>query len=143
PVLGHPHVTAGHGEELMVMGVSVAGALAGIFLAWVMYSWKPSLSDTLMQRMPGMHRVLLNKYYIDEFYDLIIVRPAVWLSTNVLMAITDGRIIEGIVNGVPKSIDAFGERLRRIQTGSVQHYGVVMALGLVVILAVATIWMMP
>jgi len=143
PVLGHPHVSGGHEDEWMVMGVSVAGALGGIFLAWVMYSWKPALSDALMERMKGVHRVLLNKYYIDEFYDLVIVRPAMWLSTNVLMAITDGKIIEGIVNGVPKSIGNFGERLRKLQTGSVQHYGVVMALGLVVVLAVVTVWVLP
>lgn len=143
PVLGHPHVSAGHAEEWMVMGISVGGAMAGIFLAWVIYSWKPALSDALMERMKGLHRVLLNKYYIDEFYDLVIVRPAMWLSTNVLMAVTDGKIIEGIVNGVPKSIDSFGEQLRKLQTGSVQHYGVVMALGLIVILAAVTFWIVP
>ena len=69
-----------------------------------------------------------------EFYDLVIVRPAYWLATNVLVGFTDAKIIEGIVNGIPQMISDFGERLRRIQSGYVQHYAISMAIGLFILL---------
>lgn len=139
PVLGHPHVHASHAEELMVVGISIAAAFGGIFFAWVFYALKPEIPKTLAASFRGIYTTLWNKYYIDELYDFIIVRPTRWAATNVLMAVTDGGIIEGIVNGVPRAIGNFGERLRRLQTGYVQHYAVSMAIGLFLILSLVLI----
>jgi len=139
PVLGHPHVGAGHSEEWMVMGISVLCGIGGIALAWFFYSLKPEIPKNLAVSFKGVYTVLWNKYYIDELYDLIIVRPAMWVSNNVLIAVTDGKIIEGVVNGIPRAIGAFSARLRKIQTGYVQHYAISMAIGLFVILTLALI----
>ena len=139
PVAGHPPVTATHGEEWMVMGISVASGAAGMLLSWVLYVRNPALPAWLAGRMKGIHTVLLNKYYVDELYDFLIIRPITWAAKNVLSATTDNKIIEGIVNGVPRGIRTIGERLRKLQTGYVQHYGIGMAIGLVVIMALALI----
>ncbi|MEW6117544.1 MAG: NADH-quinone oxidoreductase subunit L [Nitrospirota bacterium] len=139
PVLGHPEVHGTHEEEWMVIGISIAAAFGGIFFAWVFYALKPEIPRTLAATFKGIYTTLWNKYYIDELYDFIIVRPTKWAATNVLMAVTDGGIIEGIVNGVPKAIGNFGERLRKLQSGHLQHYAVSMAIGLFVIMTLVLI----
>jgi NADH-quinone oxidoreductase subunit L len=139
PVLGHPHVHAGREEELMVMGISIACAVGGILVSWIFYSLKPEIPKNLAANFKGIYTVLWNKYYVDELYDSIIVRPTMWLANSILIRVTDGAIIEGIVNGVPKAIAAFGERLRKLQTGSVQHYALSMAIGLFVLLSLVMI----
>ena len=121
------------------MGISVASGAAGMLLSWVLYVRNPALPAWLAGRMKGIHTVLLNKYYVDELYDFLIIRPITWAAKNVLSATTDNKIIEGIVNGVPRGIRTIGERLRKLQTGYVQHYGIGMAIGLVVIMALALI----
>ena len=140
PVLGHPHVHAGSGEEFMVMGISIACAVGGILVSWIFYSLKPEIPKNLVAKFKGIYNVLWNKYYVDELYDAIIIRPTMWIACSVLIPVTDGTIIEGIVNGVPKAIAGFGERLRKLQTGSVQHYALTMAIGLFVLLSLVLIY---
>jgi len=139
PVLGHPHVTAAHEEEFMVMGISVAAAIGGIFISWIFYSLKPEIPKTLAAKFKGIYTTLWNKYYVDELYDFIVVRPTKWIASSILVAVTDRKIIEGIVNGVPGAIRDFGERLRKLQTGHLQHYAVSIAIGLFVILTLVLI----
>ncbi len=139
PVFGHPHVHAGPEEEQLVMGVSILCAVGGIFVSWIFYSLKPEIPKSLAATFKGIHTTLWNKYYIDELYDFIIIRPVKWTSVNVLMAVTDGAIIEGIVNGIPRAIASFGAKLRKLQTGYVQDYAVSMAIGLFVIITLVLI----
>lgn len=139
PVLGHPHVHAGAEEEWMVMGISIACAVGGILVAWVFYSLKPEIPKKLAASYKGIYNVLWNKYYVDELYNAIIVKPAMWLAGSILVPVTDGTIIEGIVNGVPKMIAGFGERLRKLQSGYVQHYALSMAVGLFILFSLLLI----
>jgi|WetSurMetagenome_2_1015567.scaffolds.fasta_scaffold00939_5 NADH-quinone oxidoreductase subunit L len=138
-VFKHPHITASHAEEWMVIGVSVIVALGGIFVSTYFYFWNPELPKKVGAQYPGIYKVLWNKYYVDEFYDLVIVRPTFWIANKILVGFTDAKIIEGIVNGVPKLIGMFGDKLRKLQTGYVQHYAISMAIGLFVILAIVLI----
>ncbi|MBF0506901.1 MAG: NADH-quinone oxidoreductase subunit L [Nitrospirae bacterium] len=139
PVLGHPHVHAGEAEEKMVMAISIACAVGGIFVSWIFYVLKPEIPKTLVSQFSGIYAVLWNKYYVDELYDAIIVRPTTWLARSILIPVTDGTIIEGIVNGVPKMIAAFGQKLRKLQTGYVQHYAMSMAIGLFILFSLVLI----
>ena len=127
--VGHPHVHGSHSEEWMVMGISVAVAVAGILTSMIFYLWRPELPKILGSKFKAVYTVLWNKYYVDEFYDFIIVRPTKWIATSILVDVTDGKIIEGIVNGVPRWIAVFGESLRKIQTGNLQHYAIGMGAG--------------
>ncbi len=135
PVLGHPEGHGTHGEEMVVMAISILVGLAGIGLAYFMYILRPDLPGKLTQQFSAVHRVLFNKYYVDELYSAIIVRPAIWTAKNVLIGVTDARIIEAIVNGVPSLIGSISAGLRRIQTGLMQHYATIMATGILIFIA--------
>jgi len=136
PVVGHPEFHGTHAEEWAVMGLSTLLAFTGLGLAMVMYLRKSNLPAKLASAFSGVYKVLYNKYYVDELYSYTIVKPTLWLANKVVLAITDGKIIEGVVNGVPGSIGWFSEKLRKVQTGLAQHYGIMMAAGAVFIIAV-------
>jgi NADH-quinone oxidoreductase subunit L len=135
PVLGHPEANATHAEEWMVMAISITAGFAGIGLAALFYLVKTDIPVMLAQKFNAAYKVLWNKYYVDELYSFIIVRPAIWTAKNILIGITDAKIIEGIVNGVPKGIGELSRILRKVQTGLLQHYAAIMAAGLLIIVA--------
>ncbi len=137
PVLGHPEIEAAHSTEAMVMTFSVVIAVVGVAVAWLFYIKRREIPVRLAQRYSLTHKILYNKYYVDEIYNVIVVRPTMLFSRYVLVGLTDGVIIEGIVNGVPALINWFGAKVRRIQNGRLQSYGTMMALGLFLILAIA------
>lgn len=141
PVMGHPHVHASHVEEYVVMGISVFAAFSGIVVSFYFYMTNPEIPKRLGARFQGIYRTLWNKYYVDEFYDFTIVRPTKWLASTVLVGFTDSKIIEGIVNGIPQAIASFSGWLRKIQTGYLQHYAMVMVLGLFALISIAYIAM--
>ena len=136
PVLGHPEAHGTHAEEWMVMAISIIAGFSGIGLAALFYLVKTDIPVMLAQKFNAAHKVLWNKYYVDELYSFIIVRPAIWTAKNILIGITDAKIIEAIVNGVPKGIGQFSRILRKVQTGLLQHYAAIMALGVLIIMAV-------
>lgn len=135
PVLGHPAGHGTHAEELIVMAISIAAGFSGIGLAAYFYILSPEIPAKLVQQFSAVHRVLFNKYYVDELYSFILIRPTIWVAKNILIGITDMRIIEAIVNGVPAAIGAFSQLLRKMQTGLLQHYATIMATGALIIVA--------
>ncbi len=139
PVVGHPVGEATHVEEWMTMGLSVLVGLAGIITAWVFYLRKREIPVRLAETFQPIYRVLWNKYYFDELYDFIIVRPSIFVARNIIVGFTDGAIIEGIVNGVPAFIGWLGSHVRKVQSGLLQHYGTFMALGLFLLIAIVMI----
>ena len=116
------------------MGISIGTAAAGIGLA--MYFWlaNRAAADRIARSAGGLYRLLLNKYYIDELYDAVVVRPIQALSTTVLWKWTDEALIDGSVNGVGKAVQGTSSRLRRLQSGSVRAYAASLFLGVVLIL---------
>jgi NADH-quinone oxidoreductase subunit L len=137
PVLGHPHLHVSHTVEALLMGSSVLAGACGIGLAFYMYRLKPQLPARLTERMAPVHRLLLNKYYIDELYNKVLIQPTLAFSRRVLLRIVDIGCIEGIVNGIPRAIGGLSAKMRRIQDGQVSHYLAWMgggALALIVVL---------
>ncbi|MEW6161816.1 MAG: NADH-quinone oxidoreductase subunit L [Nitrospirota bacterium] len=139
PVLGHPELHGTHAQEWGVMGLSTTIALSGIVIAAILYLIKTYLPLRLAQSFSGIYRVVFNKYYVDELYNLTIVKPGLWIADSFIERFTDAKIIEGIVNGVPRSIGRFAGILRKVQTGITQHYAIIMAAG-VFILIVLILW---
>jgi NADH-quinone oxidoreductase subunit L len=135
PVLGHPEGHGTHSEEWIVMAISIVAGFSGIGLAAYFYLLNPALPVRLGQQFSAVHKFLFNKYYVDELYSFILVRPTIWVAKNILIGITDMRIIEAIVNGVPATIGAFSQLLRKMQTGLLQHYATIMATGALIIAA--------
>ena len=135
PVTGHPAVGQGGmlGEgALMVIATTLA--VAGASLAYVFYVRLPDLPTVLSRRIHALYELLLNKYWVDEIYDTIIVRPYVRASTF-LWRIVDQDLIDGFVNGLAGAVAANGSLWRQAQTGNVQHYALVFLGGVVAILA--------
>ncbi len=120
--------------EYVLMFISVLLGLAGIYLAYSAYLKKPELSAKLRKSVGDFYDVLLNKYYIDEIYRAIIVKPFEYVSDRYLWRGIDEIIIDGSVNGTGKTVRFFGKILRRIQTGFVQNYAFIFVFGIIVII---------
>jgi len=149
------------------VSVSLIVALGGIFLAWLVYGRKPlqaGQQDPLVRWLGPVHKVLKNKYYFDEFYHLIAVRPTLWLARAAyrfdrvvidFIVNTVGRFgrwiahftrtaldewfIDGAVNGAGLVATATGSVLRLVQSGQVQQYLLVMLLTVLILIGVAEI----
>ncbi len=134
PVVGHPEFHATHAQELRVMSVSTTIALSGLVIAAILYLVKTGIPVRLARNFSFIYRVLFNKFYVDELYSYIVIRPTLWIANRFIDAFTDAKIIEGIVNGVPKSIGRFAGVLRKVQTGVTQHYAIIMAAGIFIII---------
>jgi NADH-quinone oxidoreductase subunit L len=110
-------------------------ALAGIALAYVMYIANPLLPVRLAQSFGGIYRFLLNKWYFDELYDAIFVRPAIRLA-RLLWQIGDTTLIDGVPNGLAELTSDSSRQAVRIQTGSLAVYAFVMLIGVVVLVGI-------
>jgi len=139
PVVGHPEFHGTHAQEFGIMGLSTTIALSGLVIAAILYLVKTGIPVRLAKNFSFIYRVLFNKYYVDELYSYILIRPTLWIANSFIGAFTDAKIIEGIVNGVPKSIGRFAGVLRKVQTGITQHYAIIMAAG-VFIMIVLMLW---
>jgi NADH-quinone oxidoreductase subunit L len=130
------HVVA-EGEvalEFTLMGVSTAIAFGGIAIAVLIWLRRPQIAASMATRLPGLHRLLLNKYYVDEAYDAVVVQPIRVGSEQVLWRGFDTRVIDGAVNGAGAIVAGSASVLRLLQTGMVRTYAGSMLIGVVVIL---------
>jgi NADH-quinone oxidoreductase subunit L len=135
---GHAEDTAAAGHdvalEATLMGVSTSVAFAGIGLAWVFFLKRRDLADGLAEKFPGLHRLLLRKYYVDEIYDAGIVQPVRVVSEQALWKGIDVGIIDGAVNGAGLTVRGASAWLRLLQTGSIRAYAASLMLGAVVVI---------
>ena len=108
--------------------------LLGFFTAWLFYIKNPSLPGRLAANQRPLYNFLLNKWYFDEVYDFLFVRPAKWLG-NFLWTKGDGKVIDGSLNGIAMGIIPFFTRLAgRAQSGFMFHYAFAMVLGVVLLI---------
>lgn len=126
---GHSHF-----EELLLMIISVVAAAGAIFYARYVYLKKPEVAQKTASRFKGAYNILLNKYFLDEAYDATIVNPIVKGSENFLWKIADNKIIDGLINYFAKFVDVISGIIKKIQTGFVQSYALVMVLGILIAL---------
>jgi len=125
---------ADEGAERVLMGVSLGVAFAGIGLA--AYFWlrnRPAAARVARSAAP-VYTLLLNKYYVDELYNAVVVQPIKGASTLLLWRGMDAALIDGTVNGVGRLVRGSSDALRRLQTGSIRTYAAWLFLGVVVIL---------
>jgi len=132
PVLGHPELhEVGKGLEGALMILSIIAGLAGIFVAWLAYVQKPALQTLIPRKLPLVYRYLFRKWYWDEIYLYLVVKPTLWIAQFFVGLIVDTFVIEGTVNGAPAMVKVIGGKLRKFQSGVVQHYALIMAFGAV------------
>jgi NADH-quinone oxidoreductase subunit L len=148
------HAEEAHGVEIALMLFSVLVAGVGIALAWRFYVTKPEISTQLAERFAGAHRLLSHKYYVDELYGATVI-AATWLSARGLWSVdrtvvdgavngtgrltligsffsafTDRTFVDGLVNFVGRLIQEGSHVFRRLQTGLVQNYALLMLFGI-------------
>jgi NADH-quinone oxidoreductase subunit L len=115
--------------------ISTLAAAGGIFAAWLTYSRGSISAEAIGERYPAFYRFLLNKWYFDELYDGLIVRP-LRTASMFLWRIVDIGVIDAAVNGVAAGIGGISQRLRHVQTGFVANYALAIALGMVLLVGV-------
>ncbi len=101
----------------------------GFALAWYMYVRRPEIPGKLAAANPALYQFLLNKWYFDELYDFLFVRPAKWLG-RFLWKKGDGLVIDGFgPDGVSARVVDVTNRVVRLQTGYLYHYAFAMLIG--------------
>jgi NADH-quinone oxidoreductase subunit L len=108
---------------------AVIVALLGFVAAWWFYIRQPQTPEKLAETFHAPYKLLLNKYYVDELYDWVIVRLINWISTTALWRGVDVAVIDGSVNGLADAARGFGQRLRQMQSGNTRSYATWVALG--------------
>lgn len=134
---GHLLEEMHHAPFWVVVAPTIAMAI-GSLLAYWSYIARPDIPASLAAQHPGLHRFLLNKWYFDELYDRVLVRPAMALG-RFLWKRGDGWFIDGFgPDGVSARVVDITRNVMRLQTGYLYHYAFVMLLGI----AGLVTWMM-
>jgi NADH-quinone oxidoreductase subunit L len=118
-------------------GTAVAVAAFGATLAWWLTLRRPELPDRIAATFKGAHDLLVNKYYVDEIYDALIVRPLVFVSDRVLFRGVDAGLIDAaMVDGTARGVRALAAHgLKYAQSGLAQTYVFFMIVGAAAIVA--------
>jgi NADH-quinone oxidoreductase subunit L len=135
----NPHMIesmeAHHAMEYFLLPFSAILAIGAVLLTRNFYRQYDLAGDEKVQGFFGkMYGYMRNKFYVDELYDAIIIRPFVWAGENMVLWF-DREIIDGAVNGIATSVGSIGEVFRRLQTGLVRNYALAVSLGVIVILS--------
>ncbi|MBD3217468.1 MAG: NADH-quinone oxidoreductase subunit L [candidate division Zixibacteria bacterium] len=133
-IMAHGHHPEGFTMEYILMAASVVLVLISIFVAYTLYRKKPEIAANLREKFSGLHKVVYNKYFVDEFYQGAVVKPLVGLSFF-LWKVFDVVVIDGLANGLAYMIKSFSSGGRKIQTGFLRNYLLIFVLGVVVFLA--------
>jgi len=101
----------------------------GLLVSYIFYIRRPYLPVKLAEQQPMLYQFLLNKWYFDELYDLILVRPAKWIG-RFLWKVGDGYLIDGLgPDGVSARVLDVTRNVVKIQTGYLYHYAFAMLIG--------------
>jgi NADH-quinone oxidoreductase subunit L len=136
---GLPEVPGGHAADVSLERgltlLSVLAGAAGFFLAWLLYWKSPGLPDRITASVGALYRAVAGKYYVDEGYDAVFVRPVVEGSTNVLWRGIDVALIDDSVNALASGARSVSGAFRRMQSGNLRSYAGWVVVGAALILA--------
>jgi NADH-quinone oxidoreductase subunit L len=131
----HHAVENAHHAPFWVKAVPSIAGIIGIAIAWWMYMKAKEWPHKLATWNQELYQLLLNKWYFDELYDAVLVRPMKRMGT-LLWKVGDGKIIDGFgPDGISARVIDFARRTTKLQSGYVYHYAFVMLLGLVAIVS--------
>jgi NADH-quinone oxidoreductase subunit L len=124
----------GTGPELLLILITTLVAAFGIYLAWANYGGDKGLArgQHWAARLPVLHRLLLNKWYVDEIYEALIVRPIAAIS-RFLWKVVDTFVIDGAINFGAFLTELTGDVGRFSTTGNVRNYALYFFLGVIVL----------
>jgi NADH-quinone oxidoreductase subunit L len=125
PALEHAH----HVPTLVKISPLIVGAI-GISTAWFLYIKRPDIPGKIAARFQGIYQFLLNKWYFDELYDKIFVRPAFAIGRGLWKG-GDGALIDGCgPDGISSAVRVMARRVSALQTGYLYHYAFAMLIGI-------------
>jgi NADH-quinone oxidoreductase subunit L len=128
---GHDSVAASHGVPFWVGFLPLCMALLGIFAAWIAYRVRPGIPRTVTSNMRTVYELVFHKYYFDEIYRFLFVRPAGWLG-RLFWRGGDGYVIDGFgPNGLALVTRRMAGKVSQSETGYLYHYAFVMLIGIV------------
>ncbi len=135
PVMAHQQVGmaeshVSHTLEYLLMFSSVVAAAIGIYLAYNFYIAKPDRPRRLAEQFSGLYETVVNKYYVDEFYNKVFVQPII-MAGLFFWKITDMRIVDGAANGLANLLGLAASKFRFIQTGLVRNYALLFVIGVI------------
>jgi NADH-quinone oxidoreductase subunit L len=131
---------AGKGTELLLMLISVAAAVSGFFLAWALYFRFPQLPARVATGLGGIYQAVANKYYIDELYAVLFVKPLIDGSTTILWHGIDQGVIDASVNESAHAAREISDSARHMQSGNLRSYAGWVAAGGAAVIAYM-VWM--
>ena len=134
-----PHAEEGPSEGTLAM-VSEAAAILGLGLAWLLYYKNPELPQKIATSLGGFYDTVLNKYYVDEIYAAIFVKPLVEGSSRILWQTIDQGVIDNSVNDSADAARDVSDSLRHMQSGNIRSYAGWVAAGAAGLIAYM-IWM--
>jgi len=142
PVFGSPEAVeaASHGTEMLLMGMSVAVALLGWWLAYLLYCKRPELPQKIADSLGDFYQAVAHKYYIDELYAALFVKPLIDGSTRILWQGVDRKIIDATVDDSADAARHVSDEVRHMQSGNLRSYAGWIAVGSAVVIAYM-IWM--
>ncbi|BBK37364.1 NADH:ubiquinone oxidoreductase subunit L [Allostella sp. ATCC 35155] len=131
----HDPLEAAHHVPGWVKLLPIFVAVAGILVAWIAYILRPGLPEATAEALRPIHRFFFNKWYFDELYDRLFVRPAFYLGRG-LWKTGDGALIDGVgPDGVAAATRSLSVQASRLQSGYVYHYAFAMLIGVVVLVS--------
>ena len=136
----HQALENAHHVPIWVKMLPVALAVIGIGLAYLLYIRFPGMPEKIVRSTQGLYYFLLNKWYFDEFYDWLIVRPTKRLGLG-LWKSGDGDLIDGIgPDGIAATVINLSRRASKIQTGYIYHYAFAMLIGIALLVTWYVAW---
>jgi NADH-quinone oxidoreductase subunit L len=126
--------------EWLLMGVSILAAVSGWILAHLLYSARPELPQKIADSLGGFYQTVVHKYYIDELYAVLFVKPLVEGSTRILWQDVDRKMIDAAVNDAGDGAGHVSDEVRHMQSGNIRSYAGWITAGSAVVIAFM-IWM--
>ena len=117
----------------MIMGISTLVSLTGLGAAYLIYMRRLTLVPaSVLNSLQGLKQLLINKYYVDEIYEMVLVQPCLRLCRAAFDV--DFNIVDGLVNAVASLAQLCSGALRRSQTGLIQNYLLIQVFGVVILI---------
>jgi len=117
------------GSEELLMGVSIAAAGLGLYFAWLLYLRRPQLPREIAQALGGFYQAVLNKYYVDELYGVLFVKPLIEGSAKLLWRGIDVGIIDATLDNSAAGAREVSDTMRHMQSGNIRSYAGWVAVG--------------
>jgi NADH-quinone oxidoreductase subunit L len=130
-----------HGpSEGLLESISVLAAASGLFLAWLFYQKRPQLPQEIAHALGGFYQAVVHKYYVDEIYAAVFVKPLIDGSTRILWHGIDRDVIDATLDNSAEGAREVSDAVRHMQSGNLRSYAGWIAAGAAVVIAYM-VWM--